>query len=200
MEQEHRTSDGSWRPIPDPTLLTTEQLHREIAALRELFKTRLDAGDEAVRLLQATAFKSPTIAEVVAEFREKFRGIDAQFTERDVRARENKADGKLMVDAAFAAQKEAVAEQNKSFAASTTKSEAATTKQIDATTTLVQSTASALSGKIDDIKERLTSLEGLRNGEKDTQASGTARQQWHVGILVAIAIGLMSLAIQLLRH
>jgi len=175
-------------------------LHREIAALRELLYTRLDANDEAVKLLQGTSNKSPTIGEVVAEFREKFRGLDAQFTERDVRARENKADGTRMVDAAFAAQKEAVAEQNKYIAATNLKSEQNITKQIDATTLLVQTTGNALTGKIDDIKERLTSLEGVRNGEKDTQATGTARQQWHVGILVAIMLGLISLAIQLMRH
>jgi hypothetical protein len=182
-----RGAETAWRPIPDPTVLTTEQLHREIGALRELFEARLDAGDEAVRLLQQTANKCPTIGEVVSEFREKFRGIDAQFTERDVRAQENKADGKLMVDAAFAAQKEAVAEQNKSFAAATTKSEAATTKQIEATILLVQTTGASFGSKIDDMKERLTLIEGGKNG---------SHQVWGYvigvfGMIIAITVALL---------
>jgi hypothetical protein len=39
-------------PIPDPTLLTTEQLRRELSGLRELMETRLDAMDEATRILK----------------------------------------------------------------------------------------------------------------------------------------------------
>jgi hypothetical protein len=35
-------------PIPDPTVLTTEQLNREILHLRELIQTRLDNMDQAL--------------------------------------------------------------------------------------------------------------------------------------------------------
>ena len=34
------------RPVPDPTTLTTDQLRREILALRELLETRLRCADE----------------------------------------------------------------------------------------------------------------------------------------------------------
>lgn len=36
------------RPVPDPTVLTTEQLLREIAAVKELMETQLDAQDRRV--------------------------------------------------------------------------------------------------------------------------------------------------------
>jgi hypothetical protein len=61
------------RPMPDPTVLTTQQLLREILAVRELFETRLVAYDRAIVLLQATVDKSPTIAELHAMYEERFR-------------------------------------------------------------------------------------------------------------------------------
>ena len=41
---------GDWRPVPDPTRLTTEQLRRELATLREILETRLDGMDRATAL------------------------------------------------------------------------------------------------------------------------------------------------------
>ncbi len=58
-------SAGEWRPVPDPTKLTTDQLRRELAALREIIETRLDGMDRAIGL---------------------------QFTERDVRTAAAKAE------------------------------------------------------------------------------------------------------------
>lgn len=40
----------SQTPIPDPTLLTTEALQREIAGLKELLQSKIDSLDEAMRL------------------------------------------------------------------------------------------------------------------------------------------------------
>lgn len=40
--------DRSWRPVPDPTLLTTQQLHRELAAQREVLESRISALKELV--------------------------------------------------------------------------------------------------------------------------------------------------------
>lgn len=70
-------SAGDLVPIPDPSLLTTKQLQREVFGLRELLETRLvgtdttsrlvreiietrlDGMDKAIRLLQDTADKFP---------------------------------------------------------------------------------------------------------------------------------------------
>ena len=42
-----------WVPVPDPTTLTTDQLRRELAALRELLETRMDGSDRATAIAQA---------------------------------------------------------------------------------------------------------------------------------------------------
>jgi hypothetical protein len=49
-----------WRPIPDPTSLTTAQLRRELSALREILTARLDAMDTATALLDETVNRTPT--------------------------------------------------------------------------------------------------------------------------------------------
>jgi hypothetical protein len=41
-------ADGDSRPVPDPTVLTTEQLHREISALSELTSYRVAGQKELV--------------------------------------------------------------------------------------------------------------------------------------------------------
>jgi hypothetical protein len=41
---------GGWQPVPDPTKLTTEQLRRELTALREIIETRLQGMDRATEL------------------------------------------------------------------------------------------------------------------------------------------------------
>jgi hypothetical protein len=58
---------ADWRPIPDPTELTTSavnaataQFRRDLDALRELFETRLSAMDKATELLAATVNKVPS--------------------------------------------------------------------------------------------------------------------------------------------
>ncbi len=44
---------GGWQPVPDPTKLTTEQLRRELATLREILETRLHGMDRATELANA---------------------------------------------------------------------------------------------------------------------------------------------------
>jgi hypothetical protein len=59
-----------WRPIPDPTRLTTEQLRRELATLREILETRLDAMDRATELATAQAV---VIGQQVEQTRDRLR-------------------------------------------------------------------------------------------------------------------------------
>jgi hypothetical protein len=46
---------GGWQPVPDPTRLTTEQLRRELATLREIIETRLHGMDVATELASTQA-------------------------------------------------------------------------------------------------------------------------------------------------
>lgn len=86
---DHPRSGHITTPVPDPTLLTTEALTREITALKELVFTRIESLKDVNN--------------------EKFQSIQTQFLERDTRANQTAKDNKLAVDAALNAAKEAVA-------------------------------------------------------------------------------------------
>jgi len=67
VERSFRGGTVDWRPVPDPTEMTTravtlatEQSRREMAGLRELLETRLQAMDRATELLAATVGKVPS--------------------------------------------------------------------------------------------------------------------------------------------
>jgi len=198
---------GDVRPVPDPTRLTTEQLNREIAALREasergldavreIIATRLDGNDRAIRLLQEAADRFPNwVDEKITALREihdqrfkaitdttaeKFISIEKQFSERDVRTEQAAGAVKIAVDAALQAQKEAAGEQNRSNTLAQTKSETATTKQIDQLSVLIQQTTKAFDDKIGDVKDRLTRIEGkgeISDPQRAIEAADVARLQ-----------------------
>ena len=161
-------------PTPDPTTLTTAALQREVQALRELSRIQFEGYDKAINLLQAQADKVPSIA-VIEErvvsltklIDEKFRSIATQFSERDTRTEQTSRDSKVAVDAALQAAKEAVAEQNKSSALAIAKREAATAKQIDQLGVAFSATTTGITDKIDDIKDRITTIEGRGVGRHD---------------------------------
>lgn len=206
MTQEFSKSATSV-PIPDPTLLTTQQLIREINSLREVIETRLDGMDKAIQLLQATADKFPgrmdeKIASLKSVHDERFTSIEKQFVERDVRTEQTAKDSKVAVDAALQAAKEAVGEQNKSSALAIAKSDAMTTKQIDQLGAIGQQNANALDGKIADIKERLTRIEGRGEGQQVaivSQASASSNWIAAGALLLAIVVGAADILFNLLR-
>jgi hypothetical protein len=171
------------RPDPDPTLLTTEQLLRSIASLREESQNWVD---KLQLLLEAK------IAGKDIYYDEKFRSIETQFKERDVRTDQTASQVKLAVDAALQAQKEAAGEQAKSFSAATTKSETAMNKQIE-----------GLDGKITDVKDRLNRVEAMnlganynRSEHKDQTTFDQHRSQNQIATFAA-AIGAASFLIAL---
>jgi hypothetical protein len=148
-------SGGDVRPIPDPTELTTEQLRREVSILRELIELRLTAVDRATLLLNQVT-------------EEKFRSMEVRFLERDRHNEHTHRDSKSAIDAALLAAKEAVHAQNESSSLAIAKSEVATNKQIDQQGNMIVSATRALSDKIDDIKSRLTLIEGKGVGVDHT--------------------------------
>lgn len=157
------------RPDPDPTVLTTAQSEKGLLALREIIEARLDGMDKLIVLVQmATAGRQADIDAGIANLQklleEKIRSISTQLAERDTRTEQTARDSKVAVDAAFSAAKEAVGEQNKSSALAIAKSEAATTKQIDQIGIIITTMTAGLNDKIDDIKTRLTAIEGRSAG------------------------------------
>lgn len=177
-------------PVPDPSALTTALTQREVAALKEIIDTRIDAMDKAIALLQAFADKSPTTAAVAQSVEsleklhaEKFKSIETQFKERDTRTEQMAKVSDLAVNAAFAAAKEAVGEQNKSNALSIAKSEAATAKQIDGILSSIITATKTSDDKFADLKDRLTAVESQKKGAGDMIAYLLA----FGGLLVAAA-------------
>ena len=156
-------------PVPDPTLLTTEQLKREISGLQALIEARIDAIELRINHGRSMIEAVPDrINEEVEHLRvllfEKFMGIPHQFSERDIRNKQTWDDSKVALAAAFQAAREAVAEQNKAFAAATMKSETAFAKQMDQLNATFSAQNKATDDKIDDIKARLNIIEGSKTG------------------------------------
>jgi hypothetical protein len=195
-------------PVPDPTALTTEQLRRELGALREVIEARLNGMDMATRLLAEQASGVPKdidkqirhLTDLFSERMEGFkaemvslgRSIQLQFDERDIRSRASEDAAKIAVNAALQAQKEAAAAQNDSNAAAITKSEGATVKQIDGILALLASNTEAITDKIAGIVSRLD------RGEASISANSIARQDRRLdgGSNVAIlGVGLMVITV-----
>lgn len=183
-------SEDGTVPVPDPTVLTTQQLIREILAVRELIETRLDGMDKAINLIQVQSDRVPghidgAVSRLQELHAEKFDSIAIQFKERDSRTEQTSKDNKVAIDAALQAQKEAVGKQNEANSQAIAKSEAAFIKQIDQIGTLITTMNSAIDGKINDIKDRLTTIEGVKKGSNEL---------W--GYLIAIAgLGVAILAV-----
>lgn len=152
---------GELLPRPDPTARTVEQLLREIASLKELFGTRLDAMDKAIVLLQDAANRSPTVNEVFLQHQEMFNSVRQRFEERDIRFAQAAHDSRAAVDSTITAAKSIAEQQNNNF-----------TKQIDQQGTLIHNIAQSLDSKITDVKDRVTLIEGRTNGVTITERRG----------------------------
>jgi len=134
-------------PVPDPTILTTEALHREIAALRELCVQEIN-GVKAEFTCQINAINKLK--------EEKFDRIREHFAITERVRLEQKADTKEKVDAALMAQKEAAAKSEESF-----------TKQIDAMRALMESHAKTSDDKIAALTVRVSVKDGSGNGIRE---------------------------------
>jgi hypothetical protein len=215
---------GDWVPRPDPTLLTTQQLLREMSSTRELFEvnltavqekftTRLDGMDIATRLLSETVNRTPTqiqveishVRELIQEklgslggqAEEKFNSIALQFAERDVRTNQAATASAQALAAALQAAKEAVFEQAQAAAKAAEKTELSFTKQIDQIQLQIKTIGDGFSDRIAELKERID------RGEGGQQGAATAHQDVREGrtlansstsILLQALVGLIAVA------
>jgi hypothetical protein len=152
------------RPIPDPTILTTQQLFREIAALEKILITRiegvkseitvrLDAMDKAMEVATDIVTHTPTeidreITHLKALHDSRFNAIDRQFENRDTRLEQANRDNKENVQSALKAANDSVSQHNQSSALAIAKSEAAFAKQIDQQAVVIQTMKDALESKM----------------------------------------------------
>lgn len=184
-------SQGRNIPIPDPSLLTTEQLRRELGALREVIETRLSGMDRATELIagelerltheyssrldhqredrdrEMLALREALmlmIKSVEAVMIEKFDAIDGRFRERDTRTEQEKLESRISLDAALAAAKEAVGAQNESNTLAINKSDASTKEKIDSLVVQISTSIESLNDKIIALSSRIDRSEGKSQG------------------------------------
>jgi hypothetical protein len=139
------------RPIPDPTILTTEASARLEKALRAQILSE--------------------VAHLNVLFSEKFAAMQMQLSMIDARTAEQKSDTKAALDAALAAQKEAVASQTASFNKENDKTEKAATERIKSVETLLTTSTRSTDDKISDIKDRVIAIEAVKLGAVEGAAS-----------------------------
>jgi cation transport regulator ChaB len=204
-------------PRPDPTFLTTQQLIRESAGLREMItskldameastilrlkviETRLDGMDRAIDLVKQLTDKLPSqIDEKLSAksyiLEEKLASVQTQFKERDTRSERESRDNKVAVDAAFAAQKEAAAKQDEANAKAIDKSEKATAETIKTNQELSRAGMDAITKSLDEVKQRLTRFEGKEEGGVrkvvEHQASGN-----YIIAIIGCVVGVISILV-----
>lgn len=133
-------------PIPDPTVLTTEQSNRLREEMRREISHVMELADE------------------------KLFTVNLRISEIEKRAKDLDEARALALAAALQAAKEAVGEQNRSNTTAIGKSEAATEKSIQELRDTFNAAIGATNGKIDDITSRLDRGEGGHTGAADTRA------------------------------
>ena len=189
---EVQKSVGALRELIEQSIMRARaelegEVLKEVLKNRGEIKTLSSLSEERFNQQLSVANKMPiSIKDAVENLQqlheEKFQGlnaiiesfkdwVNARFTLSDVQTEKAARDVKSAVDAAFAAAKEAVGEQNKSNALSITKSETAFTKQIDQMNDLIKTMGKSIDDKIesnkktfddkvDDLKTRLVGIEG----------------------------------------
>jgi hypothetical protein len=210
-DYDRRPSDGNI-PVPDPTALTTQLVDRTVASFREVFDVRFAELNRAIMLATTQANKIPADIDVkLSELRadvdrrvlalrelvmsqmesirgvnaERFQAVDTRFVERDVRIEQTAQESRMSQEAALAAAKEAVSEQNKGTAQAIAKFEVSIQKQIDAMNQIMTNSNLSLEDKIADLKTRLDRGEGRDSGSAEFRTE----KRLDVGsVLQAIAV------------
>lgn len=172
-----------WVPIPDPTALTTALVDKKAVDLRR-------DQDNLKELLL-----------------EKIAGLQAQLFERDHRRTNDLTMVDARLAAALQAQKDLVGAHTTHMNQAIARIETTGTRQIEQVTTLLHTTNGATNEKVDDLKERVTLIEGRTAGI--TTATTAAAQQatagqqtssYHLALIAALITAVGILVSILLRH
>jgi ABC-type transporter MlaC component len=146
--------------MADPTILTTEQLLREVANAVLLLESKI-AGKE----------------EVTAE---RLSSVETQFSLIERQRVEQKADTEKAVQAALSAAKEAVKEQTAASDKSITKSETATAEQLRQLTVTFDTAIKGLTDILSDTKDRVGKIESRKEGATFEMQDSRANQNTNI--------------------
>jgi hypothetical protein len=167
------------------------EIAKDVLGLRELVRERLaDIDHQQVAQREWLLGEISRVADVSAE---RFLAIGTRFDERDERTRQAALESRISLDAALAAAKEAVGQQNESNTRAIQVAGEAVQKQIDALTVLMSSSIASLEIRIRELKERLDKGEGTKQGGKETLTGiyallGAVLTVITIGILLASGV------------
>lgn len=189
----------SW-PVQLESLLgdRSREFQGDLTSAQKLIEQRLDGMDKAIALAasELTKFGSLIRGEweqrvraereyIMAQIEMTGRVMNERFTAVDGRF----AESKIAVDAAFAAAKEAVTQQNRSNDRAIAVAQAGTKEQITALSTVTDAGLKGLEDKITDARDRITSIESLTRGIKEaTGEQRMTRGEFSQTMVIAIMI------------
>lgn len=163
------------KPNPDPSILTTDALQREVAIIDDKFKDQAQVRErEHASLQELFEAKLQGAGNITSE---KFTSVETQFDLIERQRVEQKKDTKDAVDAALSAAKEAVKEQTTASERSIAKSETATTKQLEQLTATFSTAILGVTTSINDLKDSNNNTFGDlkdRIGKVETAVSNLA--------------------------
>lgn len=173
--------------VPGAKYLTTEELRRDVSALREILQARLDGMDRATVVLSETVNRTPTaIQTAISHLKElhdeRFSSVAKQFEERDVRTGQAADAAGSALSAALQAAKEAVFEQSQAAAAAAAKAELSFTKQVDQIGLRLDTMQKGLEDRIGELKERMDRGEGGASGV----AAGRSERRLDAGMMTGV--------------
>lgn len=201
------TSSGS-TPVPDPTTLTTQQMQREIAALKEVVFTRLDAMDKAVDLFKADLVRVPTdtdkqvgnlrefFLETFKAVEQRIAGLESLTNEKFAGIQQQFSGNSTALAAALQAQKEAAGEQTRNLTQNIEKSETSTKEQITKQGELLNTRTEGLLVQVNDLKNWRSTMEGLGLGRTSEVGERRATATDYRGS-IAMYVGIAAIAIAL---
>jgi hypothetical protein len=172
---------AEWKPVPDPSRLTSEQLFREIAALKEIVFTRLDGMDNALTLATERLNRQPSeIDKAISHLKELHNASINSLKElHNAAIHDTQKSAEMLTNVLQTA---------------VTKSEFAYAKQFDAINLNNQTQNKANADRIEDIKERLDRSEGASLSKTDTEKAHRDNTGLWIGLASAI-IAFAALAI-----
>lgn len=178
-------------PTPDPTILTTDALRREIKASTELTDAKLEAQSNAHEAEKLHVEQINTLRDKLAAA--ESRSVDTQFALRDMAADKLAVADKTAIAAALQAQKEQAALTNNFMTLLVDKMDASFTKSVDAITKLIASNTETVTAIINDLKDRQSRGEARGGGMKESWAILVAAVMAVLAIIsVVIAANAMS--------
>jgi len=214
--------ERAWTPRPDPTLLTTQQLLRELSSLREIFDARLDAMDKASVVLSETVNRTPTaiqtaVAGLQAVYDERFNSINIQSGERFHSVQTQLADRGATFDQRFSSIAQQFSERDvrteqaatasaSALAAALQAAKEAVFEQAQAAAKAAEKTELSFTKQIDQIQLQIKTIgdgfsdrigelkERIDRGEgQDTGVSGQrAETRLNTGTIISIALLVLS--------